>query len=159
MARMLTKLRINEVSAVLKGSNPGAKVMIRKSDDDMSQHDRLLKMFDSVDYDKAIPPRYEQPGDEDDPRIVDDDYKLTGKLKAMCEALCKAVPSLSEEHALYFLLHHPHGRRMAEHLNSISKHEKEPIMNRSLQLESIAKDFGVIRLAKKMVLGRRMRRK
>jgi hypothetical protein len=31
MPRLLKKLQIDEVSVVLKGANPGAKVMIRKT--------------------------------------------------------------------------------------------------------------------------------
>jgi hypothetical protein len=34
MPRILKDLVIDEVSVVIKGSNPGAKVMLRKSDDD-----------------------------------------------------------------------------------------------------------------------------
>ncbi|SDJ17970.1 MULTISPECIES: hypothetical protein [Bradyrhizobium] len=51
----------------------------------------------------------------------DTDKKLSGKLKEMVAALIASVPSLSEEHAMHFLLHSPHGRKLAEHLNSISK--------------------------------------
>jgi hypothetical protein len=32
MTRLLTQLRIDEISCVLKGANPSAKVMIRKND-------------------------------------------------------------------------------------------------------------------------------
>jgi hypothetical protein len=34
MTRILKNLQIDEVSVVLKGANPGAKVMIRKADGD-----------------------------------------------------------------------------------------------------------------------------
>ena len=94
--------------------------------DGRSQHDTLRQLFGSIDYSKAIPPRYEQPGD-DDPRITDDDNKLTGKLKAMVAHLIKADPCFDEQSALYYLLNHPHGRRMAEHMNSLTKKAAHPM--------------------------------
>src|ERR1700730_13820123 len=50
--------------------------------------------------------------------------------------------SVTEETALFHLLHHPHGRRLAEHLNSISKTERQPIMDRTTELKDIAKAAG-----------------
>jgi hypothetical protein len=51
MVKKLTKLRIDEVSCVLKGANPGAKVLIRKADDDewwCPPQRRTSKSFDEI---------------------------------------------------------------------------------------------------------------
>ena len=107
-------------------------------DDGMSQHDTLRRLFDSIDYSKAIPPRYEQP-DDDDPRVADDDYKLSAKLKSMVDAMVMAAPGLDRVTAAHFLLHTPHGRALASHLNSISKTEKEQPMD-IFKIVSITED-------------------
>jgi len=51
---------------------------------------------------------------------------LLPKLNDMVLAMVRAEPSLSEEHALFYILHHPHGRKLAEHLNNLSKGETMP---------------------------------
>jgi hypothetical protein len=56
-----------------------------------------------------------------------DDDKVSSKLTAMVDAMIVAVPSSSRQQAAHYLLHNAHGRRLAEHLNSLSKHE-EPNM-------------------------------
>jgi hypothetical protein len=71
-------------------------------------------MFDDVMLRKA----------DDDP---DDDNKVSAKLNAMVDAMIVAAPSISRQQAAHYLLHNAHGRRLAEHLNSLSKHE-EPNM-------------------------------
>lgn len=87
------------------------------ADDNINKAVRLSKLFEDYgDYLKAnVSDELRGPRDEDD------DKKLSGKLKEMVAMLITAAPSLSEEHALHFLLHSPHGRKLAEHLNSISK--------------------------------------
>jgi hypothetical protein len=103
MTRRLTQLRIDEVSAVFKGANEGAKVMIRKADDD------LPCLFNDIMRKVA----------EDDP----DDNKVSAKLNAMVDAMIAAAPSLDRQQAAHYLLHNAHGRRLAEHLNNLSKGE------------------------------------
>jgi hypothetical protein len=112
MARILTKLRIDEVSAVIKGSNPGAKVMIMKSDDDPPY------LFNDIMLAKAsVSDPLRGPRDEDD------DDKLSAKLRAMVAAMTIADPSKTEQQHLHYLLHSAHGRRLAEHFNNLSKGE------------------------------------
>jgi hypothetical protein len=65
--------------------------------------------------------------DEQRANTIPDDDKVSGKLRSMVTAMITAVPSLSEQHAMHFLLHTPHGRRLAEHFNNISKHKDEPM--------------------------------
>ncbi len=117
MVRKLTKLRIDEVSAVIKGANPGAKVLIRKSEDDgpLSFNDIMLRKAENDDI-----------SDENMIDPNDTPTSLLPKLNDMVLAMVRAEPSLSEEHALFHILHSPHGRKLAEHLNNISKGETMP---------------------------------
>lgn len=126
--RILRNLRIDEVSAVIKGANPGARVLIRKTDKPDYWDDPPC-LFDDI-----MAKANEQADDDitnDDPartNTINDDDKLSGRLKAMVAALVTAAPSLSEKHAMHFLIHTAQGRKLAEHLNNISKHEKESPM-------------------------------
>lgn len=130
MPRILRNLRIDEVSCVLKGANPGSKVLIRKSADKPDFWDvplppqpRLL-LFNDIIVAKAA-----KDDDVTGDHASDDDKNLSGKLRAMVSALITAAPSLREDQAMSFLLHSPHGRKLAEHLNNIiSKTEKDPPM-------------------------------
>jgi|ERR1700721_248031 len=99
MPRLLKNLVINEVSAVIKGANEGAKVMIRKAEDD------LPYLFEDIMLRKA----------DDDP----DDSKVSGKLRDWAEIIAPRFED--EEAAIDYLLHNPHGRRLAEHLNNLAK--------------------------------------
>jgi hypothetical protein len=120
MPRLLTHLRIDEVSAVIKGANPGARVMLRKSDDlwgDDNPH-----LFNSIMLRKA---ENDDISDENQIDPNDTPSSLLPKLNDMVAAMVAAEPSLSEEDALFHLLHSPHGRKLAEHLNNISKTEKD----------------------------------
>ena len=55
---------------------------------------------------------------------IPDDDKVSSKLTAMVDAMIVAAPSISRQQAANYLLHNAHGRRLAEHLNSISKHKE-----------------------------------
>jgi hypothetical protein len=124
--RVLKNLVIDEVSCVIRGANPGARILIRKSDD------RAPLLFNDIMLRKA-----EEEDDVTGDHQGDTDKKLSGKLKEMVAALITAAPSVSEAHAMHFLLHSPHGRRLAEHLNSISKTEKDPSMLDIMKLVAI----------------------
>jgi hypothetical protein len=111
MVRILRNLRIDEVAAVVKGANQGAKVLIRKMDDsdprnwDWDDTPEGSYLFDDIMFGKQ---------DDDDPQrtnTIDDDKKLSGKLREMVAAMITAVPSLSEEHAMH--LSGPIGRQSA----------------------------------------------
>jgi hypothetical protein len=103
-------------------------------------------------------------GDEDDdasardtddtpePNDLEHENVLPPRLEQMVAALISAAPALTREQAIHHLLHTAHGHALAEHLSSVTKTRKEPTpMNRSDQLRSIAKDFGVVKLAKFIV--------
>jgi hypothetical protein len=62
------------------------------------------------------------------PRDEPDDDKVSSKLRAMVDALIVAGSFPDRQTATHYLLHDAHGRRLAEHLNSIGKTEKEITM-------------------------------
>src|ERR1700688_5195981 len=74
----------------------------------------LKKMFESIPFSKLNIT-------EQRPNTIPDDDKVSGKLRSMVDAMIVAAPSLDRQTATHFLLHTAHGRRLAEHLNSISK--------------------------------------
>lgn len=110
--RMLTQLRIDEVSAVIKGSNPGAKVLIRKSDEPL--------MFDDIIRKADVSDPLRGPRDEDD------DNKVPAKLRAWARMMVTVDPSKSEEDHLFALIHTARGQHTARHLNELSKGETMP---------------------------------
>jgi hypothetical protein len=57
-------------------------------------------------------------------REEEDDNKLSDKLNEMVDALLVAAPTLNRQATAHFLMHNPHGRKLAEHLNSLSKKEQ-----------------------------------
>lgn len=65
---------------------------------------------------------------------------LQPKLEAMVSAMIRANPTLTKQEAAHYLLHSSHGRRLAEHLNSLTK--KENPMPRIDELKIIAKADG-----------------
>jgi hypothetical protein len=147
MARVLTKLKINEVSAVDRGAGEGCEVVLWKRDDSPRQRQALWNkaaiaengrrplLFNDI----MLAKRSEVTADEDDVRDEDDSKKLSGKLREMVAAMIVAAPGLKESDAMHFLMHHPQGRRLAEHLNSISKHKEEPMLDIS-KLISVVED-------------------
>jgi hypothetical protein len=131
MPRLLKNLRIDEVSCVIKGANPGARVMIRKADGDAPY------LFNDIMHKSA----------DDDP----DGDKVSSKLTAMVDAMIAAAPSLDRQEAAYYLLHNAHGRRLADHLNNISKTEKEIPMVDIFKLNNID---SVVEISKSIIDGK-----
>lgn len=137
MPNILRRLKINEVSSVDRAAGEGCRIVLYKRDNSADKPDfwdvplpPQPRLFNDLMLRKlADEPRDD---DDDDPQrtnTIDDDKKLSGKLRAMVSALITAAPSLREDQAMSFLLHSPHGRKLAEHLNNIiSKTEKDPPM-------------------------------
>jgi hypothetical protein len=143
MMRKLTQLRIDEVSAVIKGANEGAKVMIRK-------HDQISDppyLFNDI-------MKLRNDDDEQRTNTIPDDDKVSAKLRSMVAALIMSNPTFSKEEATHYLLHTAHGRRLAEHFNNISKHEDEIPMNRSEEMQEMCKfvkSGGMSTVAKRII--------
>jgi hypothetical protein len=133
---VLKHLRIDEVSAVLKGANPHAKILIRKS---ATPYRRALSFNEVMTLHKADDDalRTEQPGDKNNPRVEDDVGKLTAKLKEFAALMIKVDPSKSEEEHLFDLMHSRTGRGLANHLNSLTKKESTMDVTKLHNIESV----------------------
>ena len=81
------------------------------------------KMFEQIPFSKLNIAKADVSDPLRGPRDEPDDDKVSPKLRAMVAAMVKADPTKSEEEHLYHLLHTAHGRRLAEHLNNLSKGE------------------------------------
>jgi hypothetical protein len=145
--KVLTRLRIDEISSVDRGAGEGVRVVLMKRHD-RPPRNRFERMFRQVDFSKVKTNPLPQDPDNGD---VDTDTKLSPQLEAHINAMLLVMPSLNRQQAAWFLLNTPHGRAMAEHLSSTTK-RKEPPMNRADGLRQIAKDFGVAKLAKMVVM-------
>src|SRR5882757_27112 len=123
MPKKLTKLVVNEISSVDRGANPGAKIVLMKRDSGDYVDDDPPYTFNNIMLRKA---------EVSDPLRGDREEsgadKVSAKLRAMVDAMIMADPTKSEEEHLHYLLHNAHGRRLAEHFNSITKTEKETPM-------------------------------
>jgi hypothetical protein len=103
MTRLLKNLRIDEVSAVIKGANKDAKVMIRKSD-------APPYFFDDIMLRKATEPA--DPGDDEPPELS----------TALDELVAEMVAAASSRHvnpmrARRWILQTSHGRELlAQHM-------------------------------------------
>jgi hypothetical protein len=118
MVRILTKLKINEVSSVDRGAGEGVKIVLMKRDDTPQ---RPL-LFNDIMLAKVAA------DDEQRTNTIPDDDKVSAKLRSMVDAMIVAVPTLDRQTATHYLLHTPKGRRLAEHFNSISKRKDETPM-------------------------------
>jgi hypothetical protein len=94
----------------------------------------------------------------DDPsrsNTISDDDKVTARLKAYAALMIKAMPGLDEAHALYYLTCHPRGVRLAQHLHSFSKNEKEqPTMDRPQEMQvmkNYVKEGGMVAVNKRII--------
>jgi hypothetical protein len=118
MPQLLTHLRIDEVSAVIKGANKHARVMVRKMDPDFRDDDDNPHLFNNIMLRK-------QDEDVTGDHAGDDDKKLSGKLKEIVAAMIVAAPSLHPQHAARWLLHTPQGQNLlAQH--TTKKEEQMP---------------------------------
>jgi hypothetical protein len=121
--RVLTKLRIDEVSAVVKGANPGAQVLIRKSDDAPLLFDEVMKRRRQAQWvEEHYALRKAAVSDElRGPRDEDDSKKVEAKLRAWAKMMVVVDPSKTEEEHLSDFINTARGRHRAEHLNNLSK--------------------------------------
>jgi hypothetical protein len=124
--RVLTKLRIDEVSACVKGANPGARVLIRKSDD--TRQGPLL--FDDIMRKAAVSDPLRGPRDEPD------DKKLSVKLDELVREMIAATGGdLHPERARRWLLHTPQGQQLLLSQRATKKKEQTPMLDFAKLLE------------------------
>jgi hypothetical protein len=136
--RKLTKLRIDEVSSCDAGAGEGTRVVLMKRLDPVARHQRLKRLFGSIDFGKALPvdnpddgyddfydDRARERGNDDKspPKDPDEEDQLAlhPKLEQAVAALIAANPSLTRQQAAHHLLHTHDGRALARHLSDITK--------------------------------------
>lgn len=108
MVNILRNLRIDEVSSVDRGAGEGVKIVLMKRDTSPRQRPYLFNAIMALR--KANEPR----GDTDEQRTntIDDDKKLSDRLKEAVAAMVAVRPSLNPAHAAKWLLHTEHGRSL-----------------------------------------------
>jgi hypothetical protein len=117
------------------------------TDGDVDERRRRARSFNDIMKAKGAgePSQGDITDDEPSETNINDDQNqnvMASKLEAMVSALIAANPTLRKEEAYHYLIHSAHGRRLAEHLNSISKTEKGNTMSRIDELKVIAKADG-----------------
>jgi hypothetical protein len=165
MARILKHLRINEVSAVLRGAGEGCEIKISKSDDRRRGYYGYEHMFKaSVDEDELPVDTAENNYDDGaGERRNEDRYQdrkgrqqegdiiatsvMPPRLQQMVDAIRAHAPKLSDGEIVHFLLHTARGRAVAEHLSNITKRKDRPTMSR----QEIVKRYGLATIAKGML--------
>jgi hypothetical protein len=158
MTRLLKNLRIDEVSCTIKGANPGARVLIRKSDDAPG-----VLFFDDIMKAKTSDVLR-------GPRDEDDDKKLSPPLDPKIEAVVAAAmalpptdhgynaegkrvisPAMTRPEALHWVTRTARGAAFARHHANITK---GIAMNRSeemQQMRKFVKDGGMAAIAKRII--------
>jgi hypothetical protein len=176
MARILTKLRIDEVSAVDAGAGDGVKILLMKRDDDrprskphVERYARRLRKFeeifmrkelDDMETSSATGARYNRTrlpdviDDDDDGDAIDRDRELLGDDAELDEVVAKALRDHHQGHhslsaALVQHLHDRLERRRERH--GYTKRKESSPMDRTTELRAIAKAGGIIAVAKAIV--------
>jgi hypothetical protein len=142
MPKLLTNLRIDEISSVDRGAGEGVKIMLMKRDDETSRRPNFRELFKDLNNSALLKFTPAPDFDDEDDEIIDDDQSpLPEKLEQFAQILIAANPELTREQAVYFLIHNAHGRALAEHLASVTK-TKEPKMSRIEELTKLTKYIG-----------------
>jgi hypothetical protein len=138
MPKLLTRLKITEVSAVDRGAGDGVKIVLMKRDDTptprskphIERHARRLRKFQEIF-------EGESGGDDDTEKRVDHHASTVASL------LVESGRFPHRTAALDHLLNSPHGNALLARLRKAADQtEKEPNMRSSDTLESIMKDCG-----------------
>jgi hypothetical protein len=169
--KILTRLRIDEVSSVTSGAGEGVKVVLMKRHNDteqprtgramtfheaMAKHERAERQrnFYRSDFSKYIAGSEEDEVDDETPEPNDEENvsTLSPALEQMVCALIEANPKLERVDAVHHLLHSPSGRQLAAHIASISK--GDDTMNRTEQLQKMVKSAGGITSVAKYIISK-----
>jgi hypothetical protein len=177
MTRLLTKLRISEVSAVDKGAGDGVRILLMKRDDDrrrskgpLERYQRRLRKFEDIFMRKELDNmetssttgatynRTRRPPDDDvdDDRDDDDDDDIEKQAdhhaSTVADLLVEAGSFPHRTAALQHLLHKPSGQALLTRMHkAAAKTEKESNMRHTETLESILKDSGPVSVCKGIV--------
>jgi hypothetical protein len=174
MPRILTKLRISEVSAVDKAAGEDCRIILMKRDDDrprskphVERHARRLRKFeeifmrkelDNMESSSATGARYNRTRlpdvIDDDDDAIDRDHDLLGDDDELDEVITKALRDHHQGHhslsaALVQHLHDRLERRRERH--GYTKRKESSPMDRTTELRAIAKAGGIIAVAKAII--------
>jgi hypothetical protein len=126
MVRILTKLRVDEISSVTRGAGEGVKIVLMKRDngggramvDKPGNWDAPQRplMFNDIMLRKLS-----EAAEAEDVRDEPDDDKVEPKLRAWAQLMVVVDPSKTEEEHLSDFINTARGRHRAEHLNNLSK--------------------------------------
>lgn len=134
MTRILTKLRIDEVSSVDKGAGAGVKIVLMKRDQGDTPDDQPY-MFDEIILRKAAvsdPLR--------GPREEDGDKKLSAKLDEIVAEMIVARPSLGPNRARRWLLHTERGQALLAQYTTKTEKAEQPMQVDIHKLVSFTED-------------------
>ena len=136
--KILTRLRIDEISSVDRGAGEGVKIMLMKRHN--PEQRPTFDVFDDVHFSKATlaPPAIDPDDPDDDDDVVSSASAISDKFEQFISLLIEANPALDRQGAVYFLIHNAHGRALAAHLASVTK-TKEPKM---LKMDKLTKYIG-----------------
>jgi hypothetical protein len=148
MTKVLTRLKITEVSAVDRAAGEGTKIVLMKRDDDrprskphVERHARRLRKFQEIFEGKRL--------DDDD---VDGDIEKLADhhASAVANLLVEAGSFPHRAAALQHLLHKPSGQALLQRMHKAETHtgKDHSIMDRATELRDIAKAGGIIAVAK-----------
>jgi hypothetical protein len=148
--KVLTRLRVDEISLVDRGAGEGVSVLYSKRN--RPRRSRFYEVFKNVDFSKLKTNSSPLEGEIEDINTGDDAHdseKLPGQMEEFVTALQVANPTLSRQDAVRYLLHGAHGRATAQHIATTFK-AKEPVMDRATELQSIVKSHGGIQAMAKL---------
>src|ERR1700730_8626771 len=167
---ILTKLRIDEVSACEKGAGVGTKILLMKRDDTpprfkphVERHARRLRKLQETKYERsfnAVLARMEMAkADADGDQIShDDDGDDIGKqadhhASTVADLLVEAGSFPHRASALSHLLHKPSGQALLRRMSKAAEQTaKETSMTSHTEfVQSVVKQYGIVALAKSMV--------
>jgi hypothetical protein len=143
MPRILTKLKITEVSAVDRGAGEGVRILLMKRADDEPQARSFNAIMAKAD---VADDGADDAGDRSDENTLADDSIVR---LATLLVVSGGQPDLSS--ALYFLLHKPAGQALLARMHKAAETAKETTMPTTETLESILKDLGSVSFCKAIV--------
>jgi hypothetical protein len=161
--RLLTRLRINEVSAVDRGAGEGVKIVLMKRDDEPPRskpHVERAERAERIERRRREREEFEKTwGKTDAPRLFNDFIKadhdasedsqhapvVGHHASAVADLLVESGRHPDRAAALDHLLHNARGAALLRRLN---KSEDNSMQHTTDTWQTLAKDFGVIAVAK-----------
>jgi hypothetical protein len=150
MPKLLTRLKITEVSAVDRGAGDGTKIVLMKRDDDVprskphvERHARRLRKFQEIFEGKD--------GGDDD---AGTEKRVDHSSSTIADLLVESGRVPHRTAALDHLLNSPHGNALLARLHKAADQtakETTPMTSHSEFVQSVVKQYGIVALAKSMV--------